>query len=128
MDTPYGLCPSINSYAQMKTESENNIDEELHPFGSPDIGTLNTRRDWIAYTAMVLSGLAFFPSFYVIIRNKSACNISITSLVLRSLASCLWLYFALANEIRPSIVGSAIGLALVLSFLALVMAFQQNCK
>ena len=102
-------------------------DDSIQPFSTDALNNSDTRRDAIAYVAMVLFFIAFVPSFILVIRNRSACNISITALVVRALGSCLWLYFALANEIKPSIVASAVGLGFVLVFLGVVMAFQTKC-
>ena len=137
---PHQICPALcytpavlarHGLSGKSNEGEDHAaaeDDEIQPFSTDALADSDTRRDAIAYAAMVLSFLAFLPSFVLIIRNRSACNISVTAIVVRALGSCLWLYFALANEIKPSIIASAIGLGFTLVFLGVVMGFQSKCK
>lgn len=130
--TSYGETPA--SHAPQPTLAVTQAargNQETEPINTPPRSLprskSDTRRDIIAYIAMAFSFLAFVPSLIVIFRNKSSCNISITGIVLRIVSMCLWVYFALANNIIPTLVSGSALLFALMSFLAVVMYFQVEC-
>ena len=81
--------------------------------------------EFVGFAASILSSISMLPQVWSVAQTGEVDNISMAWIFLTILASCLWFFFGLANNIRPTIISSAV---ILLSGLILFHLKYKNQK
>jgi MtN3 and saliva related transmembrane protein len=73
----------------------------------------------IGFGAGVLCAIAYIPQILKILREKSAEDISLKTMLVLGTGLSLWVAFGVAKSDTPIIIGNAISLSLVMSVIIL---------
>lgn len=79
---------------------------------------------WIGFSAGALTSLAYVPQILKILRERSAEDISVKTMLVLGTGLSLWIVFGLAKGDAPIILGNTISLLLVATVLGLKFRYS----